>query len=61
MSHSDLLKEARAATDNLNGDTSVSQATTRCDLRDLRDHIDMLLEGLGSGGLDDYEELEDES
>jgi hypothetical protein len=58
--HSDLCVAAKEAIDALHRDTSVSQAATRCDLRDLREHIDMLLEGLGGGGLHDYEDLEDE-
>lgn len=58
--HGDLCKQAKEAIDALHRDTSVSQVATRCDLRDLREHIDMLLEGLGGSDLGDYEELEDE-
>ena len=41
-----VLAETKLASDKLCSDTSVSQEATLDDLRDLRDHIDMLIESL---------------
>ena len=45
-SHDRLLKAAKEAIDRLFSDTSVSQETTMEDLRELRDDLDIRIEGL---------------
>ena len=44
--HEKLLEEAKAATDELFGDTSVPRSQTRESLCDLRGHINDLLDTL---------------
>ena len=51
--HDELLDEARKAADALHGDTSVSLSETRASLRDLRGHIDMLIDAVENSEGDD--------
>ena len=44
--HEKLVEEAKEAIQNLFGDTSVPQSTTRASLKDLIDEIKMMIETL---------------
>lgn len=44
--HIDLVNEAIRAVDKVSEDRSVDPGLTASDLREIRDHIEMLLEGL---------------
>jgi hypothetical protein len=46
MDHMQLMENAKVAIDKVFGDTSVSQATTRDSLEELRDEIEMKLESI---------------
>jgi uncharacterized protein YcbX len=44
--HEKLLEAAKRAVDALHADTSVALVVTLASLRDLRDHIDMMISAL---------------
>jgi hypothetical protein len=54
MTHHELLRDAKAAVDRLFGDPRVPAATTRESLKELRAHIDSLIESVNAD-LDDDE------
>jgi Mg2+ and Co2+ transporter CorA len=58
MRHSDLLKRAKDAIDQLHSDTSVSASKTLQSLRDVKEHLETTIEALEAtaGGGDDLDD-----
>lgn len=54
--HDELLDAAKLATDRLHSDTSVSLHETFDSLRDLRDHVEVLMDAVASNLPTDDEE-----
>jgi hypothetical protein len=46
--HEQLLKRAKEVADKLHADTSVSSVETMMSLKDLREHVDFLIESVAS-------------
>jgi hypothetical protein len=59
MRHEKLLQAAKEAADALHSDTSVSLHETFRSLGDLRDHIEVLMDGVASSMPTDEEERGD--
>lgn len=51
--HERLLDDAKKAADNLHGDTSVDPAETLSSLKDLRGHVEILIEAVDADDGDD--------